>query len=486
MAKLPTLRKSKATPSRQVTGTQYTTKGAVNLPPADQQEIGSARSSPVRDPVPALSTDFQAQQTYTKMVRDDASVRVSLRAGKAPVLGAEFYVEPFSRDPQDLAIAEFVDFNLFHGMTTPWLKVMEQILKFYETPKANSIFELVWENREWAPKKSTPGANLRVYTMLRKIAYRPSSTIKEITYDDNGGPFEVIQNAQDKTGNLKEVKIPINKAVIFTFDPEGGSVEGTSILRSAYRSWFYKDHMYKIDGVQKERHGIGIPVVELQPGYSDEDELYAIQMARNLRTNERAYAVTNVRMKLSFADVQGNLVNALESAQHHDTMIMKNIMVQFLNSGLDSSGGGRSTSATAMDMFLKAMSYVANSICEAYNLYVIPPLVAYNFPTDRFPKICVRGIGQAKDLTMFASALANLISKGAIVVDLETQNWIRRQFDMPETYTEEQTPAPGTQQPTNVPVPVPAPTGANGGGPNVGKGRVTTGNIGKSPSSGAV
>ena len=438
MARLRRPKKKEATPSRQVSGTSYTASGADSLAPPDLNEIGSARSGAVREIVPALATNFQREQTYTKMARDDASVRVSLRAGKAPVLGAEFYVEPFSGDPLDMAIAEFVEFNLFHGMTTPWLKVMEQILKFYESATANSVFELVWEPREWAPVKSTSGANRKVYTMLRKVAYRPSSTIKEIVYDENGGPESITQNVIDKEGNTTEKTIKIEKAIIFTFDPDGGSVEGTGILRSAYRSWYYKDHFYKIDGVQKERHGIGIPIMELQPGYSDADEDYAIKIVKNLRTNEHSYAVVNTRMKLSFADINGNLVNALDSAIHHDTMIMKNIMVQFLNAGLDASGGGRATSATSMDMFLKAMSYIANSICETYNLYAIPPLVAYNFPTDRFPKICVRGIGQAKDMTMFASALANLVQQQAITVDLETQNWIRRQFDMPETYTEAQ------------------------------------------------
>src|SRR6266576_1355289 len=172
------LKPKDSTPTRQVTGTTYAAKGApgVEAPKAaDMSELGSARAITIVDPVPSLSSPIVALRTYTSMVRDDVSVRISLRAGKAPVLGAEWYIEPFSSDPQDLAIAEFVEFNLFNGMTTPWIKTLEQILKMFEF--GFSVFEPVWELREWAPRKSSAGANRRQYTMLRKMATRPASTV---------------------------------------------------------------------------------------------------------------------------------------------------------------------------------------------------------------------------------------------------------------------------------------------------------------------
>ena len=73
------------------------------------------------------------------------------------------------------------------------------------------------------------------------------------------------------------------------------------------------------------------------------------------------------------------MVDAIKSAEYHDTMILKSIMLQFLNMGvMETGGGGRSTGATAMDMFLKAMRYVGESICDQLNTYLIPQIVAYN------------------------------------------------------------------------------------------------------------
>jgi hypothetical protein len=404
-------------------------------------EQGSAAGVKIYDPVPELGSRYQARQTYAKMKRADASVRISLLAGKAPVLGADFYIEPASETPEDRTIQEFVEYNLFDGMTITWLKFVEQVLRMFED--GFEPFETVWELREWSPGES--GANRKRYTMLRKMAVRPASTVNEIVYDDNGGPVEIVQQAIRADGKSEEERIPIGKLCVFTYDQEAGDLEGNSILRSAYQNWYYKDHLYKIDAIQKERHGIGIPEVELQPGFSPKDQQVANELAKNLRTNEKAYIVRTTMMNINFVELGTQPVNVLHSINHHDDMIMKNIMVQFLNAGVTEGGGNRATSATSMDMFLKSMRYIAQSICDAMNMYVIPNLVTYNFKTNRFPKLAVRNVGETKDLQMWAAAMSNLIDKRAIIVDDETEQWIRKIVQAPKRttpFTPEQQPQP--------------------------------------------
>jgi hypothetical protein len=366
-----------------------------------------------------------------------------------------------------------------------------------------SAFEPVWELREWAPNKTKPSANIKRYTMLRKLATRPAQTVSYFTYDDNGGPVSMCQQALRSDGRTDEVHIPIQKLCVFTFDQDGGDLEGNSILRSAYQHWYYKDHLYKIDAIQKERHGIGVPEIELQPGYSPEDKNVAHELGRNLRTNERAYIVRTTMMQVGFAELNGNLVDALKSAEHHDGQIMKNIMVQFLNSGTTEAGGNRATSSTQMDMFLKAMRYIAEIFCEGVNLYIIPNLVTYNFDTRKFPQLQVRNIGEAKDLQMWAAAMSNLKSKGLIQIDDETEQWIRKQMQMPRRTTSYEAEEPGgiieniqkrIDVVANQQQQQQQQSGGNGGGAasSPGSGAATakgptgetTGNVGKSPSSG--
>lgn len=491
--RLPTLKKKDQTPARQVTGTTYTVK--TDIKPPGYEEIGSQNVSPIRDVVPDLSNPRQARLTYKKMIRGDASVRVSLRAGKAPVLGGDYYVDPYDESELHQSIHEFVDFNLFHAMTTPWLVVLEEICHFLEDGK--TVLEECWELREWAPKKTNSLANRRKYTMLRKLAVRPDATITGFNYDDNGGPVEIVQQAIDKDGNAKEVMIPIEKAIVFTFDKEGGDLNGQSILRSAYPHWYYKEYLYKIDAIQKERHGVGVPDILLGPGHSPQDRKVAHELGANLRSNEKSYIVRTNAMEVGFAQLSGNPVDVLESANHHDNMIMKNIMVQFLNLGIEGAGGGRATGATAADMFLKSMRHIGNLICDYFNQFLIPNLVAYNFETDQFPKMKVRNIGETKDFQMWTSGIANMVKSGAITMDLATEQYFRGISDVPlkleerPEITEQQvrenillqgnveTEGDGTEA-ANQPPGTPPNTVDNTGK------KIESGNIGKSPTSGAV
>jgi predicted transcriptional regulator YdeE len=52
------------------------------------------------------------------------------------------------------------------------------------------------------------------------------------------------------------VSIPAQKLVIFTHRREGDNYEGRSSLRSAYKHWFFKDTLYRLDGIRHERQGV--------------------------------------------------------------------------------------------------------------------------------------------------------------------------------------------------------------------------------------
>jgi hypothetical protein len=423
-------------PRKQVTGTGYEAKPAIEAEPQSYTEIGSQYRSPLRDPLPEFVSRNIQIQTYKKMARTDASVRSSLRAGKAPVLGADFFFEPFDDSEEAMVAAEFAEFNILKAGNVPWIKTLSEILTMLDN--GFSVFEPVYEPREWAPKLARPTSNRKVYTTLRKLPIRPAATIERFAYDENGGPLGAWQNVvvgpgKDKAGGgtSKRVFIPIEKLIVFTFEGEGSNLEGESILRSAYPHWFYKTTLYKIDAIQKERHGIGVPDIEIAPGASDEDVELAHKMGRNLRTNEFSYIVRPPSLKVGFAEIKGNLVNALESANHHDNMIMKNILVQFLNLGIEGSGGGRAVGATAFDMFLKSMSFLANYVCDCFNLYLIPRLISYNFQTDKFPRMSVSNIGETRDDQAWSSAVANLLDSAGITPDLPLENHLRKKMDLP-------------------------------------------------------
>ena len=459
---------------RPTSGTSLNAKGSIPTPPDALTEIGSAAPLVLRDVVPALGTRSQAYKIYEQMSSNDSAIDVSLRAGKAPVMGADFFVEPFNGDRDNIEIADFVRFNLTEGMTVPFLTVMDDILRMYEF--GHSILEPVYEVREWSPSRS--GANRRKYTMLRKLSPRHPTTIQEYLYDDNGGPAGIIQGAINSKGQSNRVTIPIEKLIIFTLNKRGGDITGKSILRTAYKHWYYKDHLYKIDAIQKERHALGIPRVALPPGYNDADRDAAVELVKNVRANEEAGFVQPPGYVMDFVKPEGSLVDVMKSIEHHNGMIMMNVMVQFLLLGIqDAGGGGRATAGSHQNMYEKSLRSTGNLICQAFNLYLIPQLVGYNYDTDRFPKLQVRNIGEGKDIQMWSSAMSNLVSQGAITVDDETEQWIRKQIDMPGKLG---------PRPT-VDITPQASNGAQQAGPTSARGGIkgdTTGNVGKAADEG--
>jgi hypothetical protein len=414
-----------ADPRKVESGTSYNSKGTVPTPTSVGKEEGSSQPVRLPDVVPQFTSRTQMLRALREM-ENDPTADISLRAGKTPIMGATFYMQPFDSKPANVEIAEFCDFNIFEGTSRPFILVLADILRMFND--GWSVLEMVWETREWSARRT--GANRKKYTMLKKFAPRPALTIKEITYDDNGGPEKIIQNAIQSDGSLKEVELDLEKLLIFTFNGEGGDLQGRPLLRTAYQPWYYKKELLKIDAIGHERNHLGVPGWTLPEGFTQDDVTAAYAWVTGIRTNERTGFIEPPGHTFRFEKMEGQSTNILPSIEHHDAAILLNIMAQFLLLGI-TGGGGRATSGAHVDMFQKAMRYMADYICGVFNLYTIPKLVGYNFDTTELPKMKVRNVGETKDFQMWASGHANLVTAGIITMDDETENWYRENADMP-------------------------------------------------------
>jgi hypothetical protein len=357
---------------------------------------------------------------YDRMRKSDATVRKALRLVKTPVLGARWYVEPATDGPRDRRIADFVWKNLTERMTITWWQVLYEALGMMDF--GHYIFEKVYEF----------GPDGRV--QLRKLAPRHPIDALEWHWDDNGGPVGVTFSRpmpRDSRASSQEIVdqvfIPIEKLVVFTFDKEANNMMGTSVLRSAYKHWFFKEQLYKIDAIQKERHGIGIPVIKLPPGFSADDAKKAHEIGRNLRTNEKAHVVLPPNWDLIFAKIEGQSVNALESAVHHDEMIMGNVLGDFLNM----EQRGATAIEAQWEIFQKGTAFVAEIVKDSFNKWVIPELVDFNWRVTDYPELRVRRIGETTDWRTFSFALRNFVGANILRPDEELEKWIREEMDLP-------------------------------------------------------
>jgi hypothetical protein len=400
-----------------------TEKGAdhqfASADPALLREIGTSAPSPFtsfirREYNPKL-LGLQGLQKYDEMRKSDGTVRGALRLIKTPVFAARWFVDPKRESDGSVkkvnqTAADFVTECLTEYMSISWPQVLTEAMLMCEF--GYYMFEKVWENRV---------VDGQARTVLKKLAPRHPMDVEEWIYDANGGPAGAW--FYSPTGLIQDrYFIPIEKLLVFTFDREAGNIEGISLLRSAYRHWYYKDTFYKIDAIQKERHGIGVPVIHLPPGYSDADKVAAQDLGRNLRTNDRAHAVLPPNWGLEFVDLRGNPVDSLKSVDHHNHEIEKSILAVFLE------GGAKDEDQT---MFLKATRFIADVVCDTFNFYLIRDLIRLNFMRADAPQLKARRIGESADWRTLSFAMRNFVGSNMLTPDDPMEDFIRDELDLP-------------------------------------------------------
>jgi len=428
-------------------------------------ELGSSSPSPYtasfRNEYNRELVGLRGLRNYDRMRRSDGTVRGTLRLVKTPVLSARWFVEAGGDAKVDQTAADHVWRNLTREMSISWPQLLTEALLMCDF--GYYMFEKVWENRVIDGKART---------VLKKLGPRHPMDVRQWHYDRNGGPSAVTM--QSPTGLPEdEYTIPISDLLVFTFDREAGNIEGISLLRSAYKHFYYKEQLYKIDAIQKERHGIGIPVIRLPPGFSTADKSAADNLGRNLRTNEQAHVILPPNWDLIFAKIEGQPVNAMTSIEHHDKQIEKNILAAFIE------GGAKDEDQV---MFLKATRFIADIITEVINLHLIPQMVDANFSRAEIPILRARRIGEQADWRTVSFAIRNLIGAGVIRPDDPLEERLREEMDLPkadpETMREVKTPqagppaaqgkpgtpsAPQAGPPRQTPLQTPKPPAANAG-----------------------
>lgn len=383
-------------------------------------ELGSAAPSPwtawTREEHVGELRDRQGLTKFYRMKRGDGIVRGSLRALKTPVLSARWFVKPGTNSAADKKIAERIEANLFEELNVSWFNLLNDILLCCEY--GYMPMELVFD----PPKQQ----GNRFYQALRKLAPRHPMDVQKWEYDPHGGPDAIwMENALENPSE-PGVRIPIEKLAIFSLEAEAGDLKGISVLRSAYKHWFYKETLYKIDAIQKERHGIGIPVIKLPLGYTTEDKATANDLGRNLRTNERAHIVLPPGWDVLFAKVEGQMVDCMKSIEHHDMAIMANTLGSWLKDP--------AVKSDSVDMFLKSTRYIAAAIMDIMNRYVIRKMVDANWtlgPNRKYPVLVARRIGEWEDQRTQSFAVRNYVGAGVIEPDEPMENQIREELDLP-------------------------------------------------------
>jgi len=344
---------------------------------------------------------------YEKMRKSDGQVKAALLACKLPVLSASWAIEPASEDPADVDIAGSIESNLFDGMTVTWDNFLSHSLLMLDFGFMifEKVFELVDGKYQW-----------------RKLAPRLPNTVFQWHLDDNGG-LQGIQQAVYKGTQYEFIDIPVEKLLVFTNNKEGANFEGESILRAAYKHWYYKDNLYRIDAMAAERHALGVPFFQHPADAKTEDKSRIDELGQRLYAHEQAYIRLAEGYEFDIKGLSGTIKDILPSINEHNRQIAMSVLADFMVLGT-ADVGSYALSRDKSSFFLLSLNAVAKNICDTFNRYAIPQLVDLNYNVTDYPQLTYSGLGM-RDIGIYAKAVTDLITAGALTPTPDIEDVLR-------------------------------------------------------------
>ena len=403
-------------------------------------------------------------QAYTEMADNDATVGAILFAIEMLMRNCEFHIEPAGKGAKDKECAEFVE-SCMNDMERTWADTLSEILSFLTY--GWSYHEIVYKRR--VGKTASPITNSRYADGLigwRKLPIRAQDTLYGWEYKDDTD--DLVGMTQQPPPTYRKVTIPIEKALHFRTRSRKDNPEGRSILRTAYRAYYFKKRLEEIEGYGMERDLAGFPVLYAPADLNiwDEDPETqrtlgrAEQIVSSIRRDAREGLVlpggydTGVGWKLELlASNSKRQFDTNAIIDRYDKRIATSVLADFVMLG-QQQVGSFALADSKTKIFALAIGAYLDVICETFNNQAIPRLIDLNGDhfkgiTD-YPKM-IHGDIEEKDLQQFAAYIKEMVGAGIIVPDESLEEEVRRVGGLPEK-TDTDTPKevqPGENDPQN-------------------------------------
>jgi hypothetical protein len=444
----------------------------------DLQEIGTTGlrryGGIVNEEILPSLQSVKGRTVLREMSENDPVIGAILFAIEKVITRLEWRIDPAGDSPEDDQAAEFIQ-SCLDDMSDSWDSTLTSILSMLVF--GWSYHEVVYKRRG-GPTATDPTRKSKYSDNKigwRKWSIRAQETLYAWQFDTNGGIQGMYQvdpyNA--KTGVL----IPIEKALLFRTTTQKGNPEGRSLLRNAYRPWFFKRRIEEIEAVGIERDLAGLPVAYVPPEYlaanatpEQVSVLSAIQsIVTSIKRNEQEGIVFP-----TVYDEQGHklfdliLLSAGGQRQfdtdkvitRYDQRMAMSVESDFLLLGHDRVGSF-ALGASKMDLWSMVVDAIAKSIAEVVNTHAIPRLLTINGMNPENPPYLTYGEVAHVDLSEISDFVQKLTAAGAIMPDESLEEYLRGVAGLPPADKVRTAPMPA---PTKIPQNSPQqPQGATNG-----------------------
>lgn len=381
----------------------------------------------------------RGMEVYTEMADNDDTVGAVLYAIEMLVRQADWNIEPGGDTAKDREAAEFVE-SCMDDMSKTWIDTISEILSFLTY--GWSLHEIVYKRRMGHTKdKRTRSKYDDGLIGWAKLPIRSQETLYRWEYDNEDNLVGMTQMPPPDFGLIT---IPLEKAMLFRTKSKKDNPEGRSILRNAYRSWYFKRRIQEIEGIGIERDLAGLPVLHTPEGLNpwDVDDATMVQlyssltsMIRNVRRDEIEGIVLPFGYEFELLSTGGaRQFDTNRIIERYDTKISQTVLADFIQLG-HQEVGSFALSSDKTNLFSIAIGAYLDIICETFNNQGIPALIDINGDhfagiTD-YPKM-THGDVEDADLTTVAAFIRDMAGIGVIVPDDSLEEYVRQIGHLPE------------------------------------------------------
>lgn len=378
----------------------------------------------------------RAGKIYQEMADNDPVVGAILYLAEMLIRNAEWTTEAASDKPVDIEAAEFLG-SCMHDMDMSWADTISEILSMLSY--GFSFHEIVYKVRRGPYEKNSKYKSKYSDGRIgwRRMPIRSQDTLHEWMFDNEG---DIKAFVQDIPTSGKIAVIPLTKGLLFRTRVIRDNPEGKSLLRNAYRPWYFKKHIEEIEGIGIERDLAGFPVLIAPDGldlWNDEDP-----KLKKLRQNAEEM-ISNVRRDSEEGVLLPNgwdfkLLTSGSSRQFDTNAIINRYDYRIAITMLSDLVllGGEKTGSFAMaeskeSLLATALNAQLLNIADIFNNYAVPKLIHYNNFEDitEYPKI-VPGNLQTPSLKEIALLLRSMGVN--ISGDMELMNHLRKISSLPQ------------------------------------------------------
>lgn len=385
-------------------------------------------------------------EVYREMSENDDVVGAILFAIEMLVRQCGWNVEPGGDTAKDKEAAEFVE-SCMHDMQDTWTDTISEILSFLTY--GWSFHEIVYKRRMGNTKNPTTKSKYTDGLIgWKKLPIRAQETLYRWEYDNEDNLLGMTQMPPPDFGTYT---IPTSKALLFRTKSRKNNPEGRSILRNAYRSWYFKRRIQEIEGIGIERDLAGLPVMHAPNGVdiwddnvpeNKETRIALENMVKSIRRDEMEGVVLPAGYELELLSSGGTRqfdTNAI--INRYDTRIAMTVLADFIFLG-HSETGSWALSSDKTELFAMAIGAFLDIICETFNSQGIPPLIDINGKyfsgITEYPKMS-HGDIEDVDVTKIASFIKDMTGIGILVPDDGLEDYIRQVGHLPERTTDNRT-----------------------------------------------